>query len=61
MSQFLKFLGESRGCADFRDPTAVFRINTVYGDRDSAKKNQKRQDKVRSKSREKSWSMEIYK
>jgi hypothetical protein len=26
MSQFLHFLGASRGCADFRDPTAVFRI-----------------------------------
>ncbi len=28
MSQFLYFLGASRGCADFRDPTAVFRIIT---------------------------------
>jgi hypothetical protein len=27
MSQFLHFLGASRGCADFRDPTAVFRLN----------------------------------
>ena len=27
MSQFLHFLGASRGCADFRDPTAVFRFN----------------------------------
>ena len=26
MSQFLKFLGASKGCADFRDPTAVFRF-----------------------------------
>jgi len=26
MSQFLHFLGMSRGCADFRDPTAVFRF-----------------------------------
>jgi hypothetical protein len=26
MSQFLHFLGASRGCADFRDPTAVFRL-----------------------------------
>jgi len=26
MSQFLHFLGASRGCADFRDPTAVFRF-----------------------------------
>jgi hypothetical protein len=26
MSQFLHFLGASRGCADFRDPTAVFRV-----------------------------------
>ncbi len=26
MSQILYFLGASRGCADFRDPTAVFRI-----------------------------------
>ena len=26
MSQFLYFLGASRGCADFRNPTAVFRI-----------------------------------
>ncbi len=28
MSQFLHFLGASRGCADFRDPTAVFRFKT---------------------------------
>jgi len=27
MSQFLHFLGASRGCADFRDPIAVFRFN----------------------------------
>ncbi len=27
MSQLLYFLGASRGCADFRDPTAVFRFN----------------------------------
>jgi len=27
MSQFFNFLGASRGCADFRDPTAVFRLN----------------------------------
>ncbi len=26
MSQLLHFLGASRGCADFRDPTAVFRL-----------------------------------
>jgi len=26
MSHFFHFLGASRGCADFRDPTAVFRI-----------------------------------
>ncbi len=26
MSQFLHVLGASRGCADFRDPTAVFRF-----------------------------------
>ena len=26
MSQLFHFLGASRGCADFRDPTAVFRI-----------------------------------
>ncbi len=26
MSQFVHFLGAARGCADFRDPTAVFRI-----------------------------------
>ncbi|MEC4679486.1 MAG: hypothetical protein VST67_02150, partial [Nitrospirota bacterium] len=30
MSQFLHFLGASRGCADFRDPTAVFRLNAFY-------------------------------
>ena len=30
MSQFLHFLGASRGCADFRDPTAVFRLNIRY-------------------------------
>jgi len=27
MSQWLYFLGASRGCAGFRDPTAVFRLN----------------------------------
>jgi hypothetical protein len=27
MSQLFHFLGASRGCADFRDPTAVFRLN----------------------------------
>jgi len=27
MSQFLHFLGASKGCADIRDSTAVFRIN----------------------------------
>ncbi len=26
MSQLVHFLGASRGCADFRDPTAVFRL-----------------------------------
>ena len=26
MSQLLNFLGASRGCADFRDSTAVFRL-----------------------------------
>ena len=26
MSQFVHFLGASRGCADFRDSTAVFRF-----------------------------------
>jgi hypothetical protein len=26
MSQLFHFLGASRGCADFRDPTAVFRL-----------------------------------
>ena len=26
MSQFFNFLGTSRGCADFRDPTVVFRF-----------------------------------
>ena len=26
MSQCVHFLGASRGCADFRDPTAVFRL-----------------------------------
>jgi len=30
MSQFLNFLGVSRGCADFRDPTAVFRFNKTF-------------------------------
>ena len=29
MSQFLHFLGASRGCADFRDPTAVFRFTQI--------------------------------
>ncbi len=32
MSQFLYFLGASRGCADFRDPTAVFRIINLGGE-----------------------------
>ena len=33
MSQFFKFLGASRGCADFRDPTAVFRFQgKVFSD-----------------------------
>ena len=27
MSQFFHFLSASRDCADFRDPTAVFRMN----------------------------------
>jgi hypothetical protein len=27
MSQLFHFLGASRGCADFRDPTAVFRLD----------------------------------
>ncbi len=27
LSQLVHFLGASRGCADFRDPTAVFRLN----------------------------------
>ncbi len=26
MSRFLNFLGAARDCADFRDPTAVFRL-----------------------------------
>ena len=30
MSQFLHFLGAARGCADFRDPTAVFRLNYLW-------------------------------
>jgi hypothetical protein len=30
ISQLLHFLGASRGCADFRDPTAVFRFNTEF-------------------------------
>ncbi len=29
MSQFFNFLGASRDCADFRDPTAVFRLNKM--------------------------------
>jgi hypothetical protein len=29
MSQFLHFLGASRGCADFRDPTAAFRFKGI--------------------------------
>jgi len=29
MSQIFNFLGASRGCADFRDPTAVFRFNIL--------------------------------
>jgi hypothetical protein len=31
MSQLFHFLGASRGCADFRDPTAVFRLNKPDG------------------------------
>ena len=32
MSQILYFLGASRGCADFRDPTAVFMfIEQLHG------------------------------
>ncbi len=30
MSQFLHFLGASRACADFRDPTAVFRMMGLF-------------------------------
>ena len=30
MSQFFNSLGASRGCADFRAPIAVFRINGEY-------------------------------
>jgi hypothetical protein len=30
MSQLFHFLGASRGCADFRDPTAVLRFNEAY-------------------------------
>jgi len=30
MSQFFHSLGASRDCADFRDPTAVFRVNSLY-------------------------------
>jgi antitoxin ParD1/3/4 len=33
MSQLFHFLGASRGCADFRDPTAVFRIIGLKGGR----------------------------
>jgi hypothetical protein len=29
MSQLLHFLGASRGCTDFRDPTAVFRFKEL--------------------------------
>ena len=32
MSQLLHFLGASRGCADFRDPTAVFRLKQITTD-----------------------------
>ncbi len=38
MSQFLNFLGASRGCADFRDPTAVLRLK---GERRPAVGNEK--------------------
>jgi hypothetical protein len=30
MSQLFHFLGASRGCADFRDPTAVSRFNLYF-------------------------------
>ncbi len=30
MSQLLHFLGASRGCADFRDPNAVFRMIVLF-------------------------------
>jgi hypothetical protein len=33
MSQLFHFLGASRGCADFRDPTAVFRLKERIVDR----------------------------
>ena len=39
MSQFFNFLGASRDCADFRDPTAVFRI--IEGKRSQALQNEK--------------------
>jgi len=42
MSQFLKFLGASRGCADFRDPTAVFRIIETKGGVDGGLRQLKR-------------------
>ena len=32
MSPLFHFLGAARGCADFRDPTAVFRIMRVFAD-----------------------------
>ena len=35
MSQFLNFLGASRCCADFRDPTAVFRFKVQNPDDDT--------------------------
>ena len=33
MSQFFNFLGATRGCADFRDPTAVFRLMEAFDKR----------------------------
>jgi len=38
MSQFFHFLGASRGCADFRDPTTVFRLKEylMHGSMESA-------------------------
>jgi len=32
MSQFLHFLGAARGCADFRDPTTVFRFKQAWAE-----------------------------